>query len=156
MADTAVTLSSTRVAVLSEQEQANTGFSHKFQIPYTDLTSSTTGATDTVTVTLGALPAKWYIDKALVNITTAFTGITGATFTVGTTTSAAALVSSNSALTAGCIPMASTVPILTNATATATKNLTMVFTAAGTGGPAGLTAGQMDIYLNIKNTAKLP
>ncbi len=156
MADTAITISPTRVTPLSDQEQASTGYNSRFRVIWSDLTASTTGATDTVTLTLGATPAKWYIDKALVNITTAFAGITAITIIVGTTTSTAALISSTSILTVAALNMAVGVPILTNTTATATKNLTATFTAAGTGGPAGLTAGQLDIYLRMVDTTKLP
>jgi hypothetical protein len=157
MADTAITIPAARVSTISEQGQASFGFNYKATLKYTDLnTSTTSGATDTVTVTLGATPAKWYVSNALVNITTAFTGITGATINVGTTTSTVALIASTSVLTAAVLPMVSTVPILTNATATASKNLVAVFTAAGTGGPAGLTAGQLDIYLRILDSSAMP
>jgi len=155
MADTAVTIASNRVTPLSEQEQAATGYNCRFRVNVTDIDVGT-GATDTVTMTLGATPAKWYIDKAGVNITTAFAGITVMSIIVGTTTSTAALISSTSILTAAFLNMTVGTPILTNTTATAAKNLVATFTAAGTGGPAGLTAGQLDIYLNLVNTSLLP
>jgi hypothetical protein len=47
------------------------------------------------------------------------------------------------------------VPVLTNTTGTASVNLVAAFTV-GAGGPAALTAGQLDIYLNLVNTALLP
>ena len=155
MADTAFTISDDRVSPLSIQEQAATGFNAKFRIPYSDILYGT-GATDTVTVTLGATPAKWYIDKCGVNISTAFAGITVYAIIVGTTTSTAALISSTSLLTAAFLNQTVGTPILTNTTATATKNIVATFTAAGTGGPAGITAGQLDIYLCLTNTALLP
>jgi hypothetical protein len=141
MADTPLTISPLRVTPLSEQERAATGFSVKYKVLYSDIAYGT-GATDTVTLTLSATPTNWYIDKALVRIGTAFVGITVASIIVGTTTSTAALISSTS--------------ILTNTTATAAKNITATFTAAGTGGPAGLTAGELTIYLNVQNVAELP
>jgi hypothetical protein len=155
MADTAITIAASRVTPLSEQEQAATGYNARFRVSYLDILYGT-GATDTVTQTLGATPAKWYIDKAGVNITTAFAGITVMSIIVGTTTSTAALISSTSILTAAFLNMTVGTPILTNTTATATKNLVATFTAAGTGGPAGLTAGQLDIYLRLINTSLLP
>lgn len=155
MANTAITISPTRVTPLSEQEVAATGYNARFRVLSTDILYGT-GATDTVTVTLGATPAKWYIDKAGVNITTAFAGITAATIIVGTTSSTAALTSSTSILTAAFLNQAVGVPVLTNTTGTAAVNLVATFTAAGTGGPAALTAGQLDIYLNLTNTALLP
>ena len=155
MANTAITISPTRVTPLSEQEVAATGYNARFRVLSTDILYGT-GATDTVTMTLGATPAKWYIDKAGVNITTAFAGITVATIIVGTTSSTAALTSSTSILTAAFLNQAVGVPVLTNTTGTAAVNLVATFTAAGTGGPAALTAGQLDIYLNLTNTALLP
>lgn len=155
MADTAITISGSRVVPLSEQERAATGFNVRFRVLSTDIAYGT-GSSDTVTMTLGATPTSWLIDKAGVNITTAFAGITAATIIVGTTTSTAALISSTSILTAAFLNQVSTVPVLTNTTATAAKNLVATFTAAGTGGPAGLTAGQLDIYLRILDASQLP
>lgn len=156
MADTPLTISPTRVTPLSEQEAAQTGFNTKFTFVYSDMSSATSGATDTATFTLGATPASWYIDKCLMPITTAFTGITALTVTAGTTTSTAALISSTSVLTAATLNQAVGVPVLTNTTATAAKNLVVIFTAAGTGGLAGLTAGQLSLFVNLKNVALLP
>jgi hypothetical protein len=155
MANTAITISPTRVTPLSEQEVAATGYNARFRVLSTDILYGT-GATDTVTMTLGATPAKWYIDKAGVNISTAFAGITVASIIVGTTSSTAALTSSTSILTAAFLNQTVGTPILTNTTGTASVNLVATFTAAGTGGPAALTAGQLDIYLNLVNTALLP
>ena len=72
MADTAVTIARARTSQLSLQEQAR-GFSHKFTVKSSDVALGS-GSTDTVTVTLGALPAKYVMNNALVNITTAFAG----------------------------------------------------------------------------------
>ena len=155
MATTAITISPTRVTPLSEQEVAATGFNARFRVLSTDILYGT-GANDIVTMTLGATPAKWYIDKAGVNISTAFAGITVVSIIVGTTSSTAALTSSTSILTAAFLNQAVGVPVLTNTTGTAAVNLVATFTAAGTGGPAALTAGQLDIYLNLTNTALLP
>ena len=152
---TAVTISPTRVTPLSEQEVAATGYNARFRVLYSDL-GTASSASEVTTITLGATPAKWYIDKAGVNITTAFAGITAYTVIVGTTSSTAALTSSTSILTAAFLNQAVGVPVLTNTTATAAVNLVATFTAAGTGGPAARTAGQLDIYLNLTNPALLP
>ena len=154
MANTAITISPTRVTPLSEQEVAATGYNARFRVLSTDILYGT-GASDTVTMTLGATPAKWYIDKAGVNISTAFAGITVASIIVGTTSSTAALTSSTSILTAAFLNQTVGTPILTNTTGTASVNLVAAFTV-GVGGPAALTAGQLDIYLNLTNTALLP
>ncbi|WP_339940441.1 hypothetical protein, partial [Undibacterium luofuense] len=131
---------------LSLHEQAR-GFSHKFNIPYSAVAYGS-GSTDTVTVTLGALPANWVINNALVNVSTAFAGTTAFTVQVGTTTSSAAFVTATSVLSAGVIgsPLSAT---LTNATGTASANLVATFTNATGGSPSALTAGALDIYLNI-------
>ncbi len=156
MADTALTISPTRVTPLSEQEVAATGYNARFRVVSTDLVSTLTASGDTVTLTLGATPAKWYIDKSGVNITTAFAGVTAITLVVGTTSSTAALTSSTTLLTAAFLNQAVGVPVLTNATGTASRNLVATFTASGTGGPAAISAGQLDIYLHLVNTALLP
>ena len=80
MADTAVTIARARTSTLSLEEQAR-GFSNKFTVNYADIASGT-GSTDTVTMTLGALPAKWVVNNALVNIRTAFAGVTTQALTV--------------------------------------------------------------------------
>ena len=146
MADTAVTIARSKAYNLSLEEQAR-GFSHKFHVDYTDVALGS-GSTDTVTMTLGALPAKWTVDKARVIVTTAFAGTGGFAIIVGTTTSTNAFVTSTSVLTAATIGSPLT-NALTNATATATKNLVATFTNSTSGSPSALTAGALDIYLNI-------
>lgn len=150
MANYAVTLSSARKYVLTDMERAVSGFSHKFTIPYSDLTSAgATTATDTVTVTLGATPSLWAVDKAVVNIPTAYAGTTALTISVGSTSSTSAFVTAQSVLTAGALGMASGVPVLTNATATASVSLVATFTNATGGSISALSAGSLDIFLNI-------
>ena len=146
MADTAVTISRAKAYNLSLQEQTR-GYSHKFSVAYTDVNSGT-GSADTVTMTLGTLPSTWVVENALVNVSTAFAGTTAFTVQVGTTTTTNAFVTATSVLTAGVIgsPLAAT---LTNATGTASKNLVAIFTNATGGSPSALTAGALDIYLNI-------
>lgn len=157
MADFPITLSGNRKYPLTDIERGCAGVTIKYTIPYSDVAvTSATLTADTVTVTLGALPDKWLVDKALVNITTAFAGTTALTINVGTTTSTSAFVTAQSVLTAGVLNQASTVPILTNATATASKNLVAVFTNATGGSPSALTAGSLDVYLNVQNAALLP
>ena len=145
MADTAVTIARNRTSELSLQEQAR-GFSHKFTVKSSDVALGT-GSTDTVTVTLGTLPAKWAINNALVNIATAFAGTTAFTVVVGTTTTTNSFITSQSVMTAGVlagVPTTATVR-----TATAAANMVAVFTNATGGSPSALTAGELDIYLNI-------
>lgn len=145
MADTAVTIARARTSELSLQEQAR-GFSNKFTVKSSDIAYGT-GSTDTVTMTLGALPAKYVLNNALVNITTAFAGTTALTIQVGTTTTTNSLVTAQSVLTAGVLAGVPTTATIR--TATATANLVAVFTNATGGSPSALTAGELDIYLNI-------
>ena len=145
MADTAVTISRSRVSQLSLQEQAR-GFSHKFNVKSSDVALGT-GSTDTVTVTLGSLPSKYVVNNALVNITTAFAGTTAFSVKVGTTTTTDNMVTAQSVLTAGVLAGVPTTATIR--TATASANLVAIFTNATGGSPLALTAGELDIYRNI-------
>ena len=146
MADTAVTIARADTSQLSLQEQSR-GFSNKFHVDYPDVALGA-GASDTVTLTLGALPSNFVPNNALVNITTAFAGTTAFSVNVGTTSSTSALVTAQSVKTAGVLA-----GVLTNAAivkGTASVNLVATFTNSGGGGsPSALTAGALDIYLNI-------
>lgn len=153
MADTAVTIARSRVSPLSSEELA-LGYNTKFRVLYSDIAYGT-GSSDTVTMTLGSTPAKFLVDKALVNVKTAFAGTTALTIIVGTTTTTNAFVTSTSVLTAGCIGQASGVAVLTNATGTASKSLVATFTNATGGSPSALTAGELDILLKVVDTDRL-
>lgn len=154
MATYTYTLTSARKSVLTDVERAVTGFSHKFTIPFSDLTgTSATTATDVLTVTLGATPGFWAVDKALVNVTTAWAGTGGLALTVGTTGTTNAFVTSTSVLTIAVIPMAAALPILTSATATTSSTMVATLVNSVSGSIAAATAGQMDVFLNIINTA---
>lgn len=157
MADTAITIARARVSPLSLDELAGFGFNTKFNVLYSDILYGT-GSTDTVTMTLGATPAGWYVDKAQVNVKTAFAGTTALTLAVGTTTSTTAFISAQDVKAQGQLEMASTVPILTNATATTSLSLVATFTNATGGSPSELTAGELDIYLRLQPGAprKMP
>jgi hypothetical protein len=145
MADTAITITRANLSQLSLQEQAR-GFSNKFHVDYSTVALGS-GASDTVTLTLGALPSNFVMNNALVNITTAFAGTTAFSVNVGTTSSTSALVTAQSVKTAGVLA-----GVLTNAAivkGTASVNLVATFTNATGGSPSALTAGALDIYLNI-------
>lgn len=145
MADTAVTISRADTSQLSLQEQAR-GFSNKFHVDYSDVALGT-GSTDTVTLTLGALPSNFVLNNALVNVTTAFAGTTAFSVNVGTTSSTSALVTAQSVKTAGVLAGLPTTATLVKGTASV--NLVAIFTNATGGSPSALTAGALDIYLNI-------
>ena len=145
MANTAVTIARADTSQLSLQEQAR-GFSNKFHVDYSDVAFGSTDA-DTVTMTLGTLPSNFVLNNALVNITTAFAGTTAFSINVGTTSSTSALVTAQSVKTAGVLAGVPTTATLVKGTASV--NLVAIFTNATGGSPSALTAGALDIYLNI-------
>ena len=145
MANTAVTIARADTSQLSLQEQAR-GFSNKFHVDYSDVAFGSTDA-DTVTMTLGTLPSNFVLNNALVNITTAFAGTTAFSINVGTTSSTSALVTAQSVKTAGVLAGVPTTATLVKGTASV--SLVATFTNATGGSPSALTAGALDIYLNI-------
>ena len=148
MADFAKTLARAQISQLSLEEQAR-GFSHKFTINYSDCNSGTV-STDTDTVTLGVLPSLWVVNGAGANVTTAWTGSTGTyAMVVGTTTTTNAFIASTSVKTAGWLVGSVSPAALTNATATASKNIVAIFTDTVAGAATSNTAGVVDVYLNI-------
>lgn len=156
MADSAKTLSKTKVVPLLEQETARTGFTHKFVIDYTD-TNTGTGSTDTETVTLGTTPAKFVCTHALVRVATAFAGTTAMTISVGFGSNTSAAVAATSVLTAGIITVAGTgVATASTSTGTSAVAIKAVFTNATGGSPSALTAGQAVVYLRLLDVDKLP
>ena len=156
MADSAKTLSKTKVVPLLEQETSRTGFTHKFVIDYTD-TNTGTGSTDTETVTLGTTPAKFVCTHALVRVATAFAGTTAMTISVGFGSNTSAAVAATSVLTAGIIAVAGTgVATASTSTGTSAVAIKAVFTNATGGSPSALTAGQVVIYLRLLDVDKLP
>ena len=155
MSDTAITISSTRVSPLSDQERAAFGFTHKYSVLYSDIAYGSASA-DTVTLTLGATPAKFCADKAAINIGTAFAGTTALSIQVGTTSDTDNFITAQSVLTAAYLFSSkgpNTVETKAGSTATAAVNLVAVFTNATDGSPSALTAGALDIYLSVNSTA---
>ena len=155
MASYATTLTATYISPLNDVERIN-GFNTKFVIPYTFVAqASATTITDVVTVTLGSTPANWVVANARAVITTAFTTTGTGTLTVqvGTTTSIAAFITAQSTLTVATLNGASTIPVLTNCTATAAKSLVATFTNAAEGSPSDKTAGSITILLDMQNVA---
>lgn len=144
-----------RITPLSSEEQATTGCNARWRVLYTDVAYATATANDDVVVlTLANTPANWIVDKALVNVTTAFAGTTALTLAVGTTSATTAFVSAQSCIVKGPLEMASTLPILTNAQGTAALSLVATFTNSTGGSPSAITAGQADIFLNVVNLDK--
>ena len=154
MADYPVTLSDDRVSRLSNQEQTN-GFTHKFKIKYTDIPSTATGSTDTVTFALGATPTTYSVDKVKVVVRTAFVGTTALTAGVGTTSSVATGCAATSILAAGPFSGAAGDAPANKIEGSASIGLVSRFTNATGGAPASCTAGELDIYLGIRDLSLL-
>ena len=156
MADTAHTLSKTKVVPLLEQETSKTGFTHKFVIDYTDANTGT-GSTDTETVTLGTTPAKWLCTNAAVVIKTAFAGTTAFTISVGFGSNTTAELAATTTLTAGVLSAAgAVVSSAANSTGTSAVAIKAVFTNATGGSPSALSAGQAVVYLKLIDQDRLP
>jgi len=156
MATYTTTLPATYISPLTDVERIN-GWNKKFVIPYTYVAqASATTATDVVTVTLGNTPANWAVDRARAIVTTAFSGTTALTIQVGSTSSVAAFITAQSVLTVASLGMASTLPVLTNATATAAVSLVATFTNATGGSPSAVTAGSVTVLLDVADVANDP
>lgn len=148
MANTDVTIS--QVDILSLQEKA-AGFTHKWTIAYTDVDEGT-GAADTVTAALGNTPSNFIVAKVAANVTTAFAGTSGAfTMEVGTDGDPNNFIESTSVKSAGTIlAAAGAAPAtLAGSHAQAADALEVVFTNATSGSPSALTAGSVDIYMQL-------
>ena len=156
MADTAVTLSSTRFTPLTNPERHN-GFTHKWTIRYSDMAFGA-GSTDTVTVTLGSTPSKWICTQAVAVLRTVFAGTTGGlSIKVGATDDdfalAAVSVLSGSVLQPS--TGANTVAAPSGAFGASAQTLKAIFTNSTSGSPAGVTSGEIDIYLSLVDLTKL-
>lgn len=158
MASQTITINDDRISPLSNQEEAGTGFSHKFTVLYQDIAlAAANGTTDTVTVTIGSTPTRWFISRAMANVRTAFAGSGGLTLAVGTSANTGAAIAAASVLTAGVIGVAGFAPAnFAQSTATSAATLQLLFTNSVSGSPSALTAGAVDVYLNLQDTTQLP
>lgn len=148
MSDFPITIARNRVSPLSIQEMASSGFNTRFRVLYSDILYGT-GSTDTVSMSLGSTPVGYWVDHAQVSVSTAFAGTTALTLAVGTTSATTAFISAQDILVTGQLEQVSTLPILTNATATTSIGLQATFTNATGGSPSALSGGQLDIYLRL-------
>jgi hypothetical protein len=160
MADQAVTLSTAtsasngiKIERLSAETKRQTGFTHRFRIPFDVINTSTwTTQGDTVTVTLGSTPTKFIVDKAAVNISTAFATTGTLTIQVGTDGDPDNFVDAQDAKTAAVLIGATGAAPVTEAgtTGVASDVLVARFTTQGsTGAPADITAGVAEVLLGI-------
>jgi hypothetical protein len=166
MPDQAVTLSTAtsasngiRIDVLPAETTRQTGFTHRFRIPFDALNNAAwTTQGDTVTVTLGSTPTKFLVDKAAVNISTAFATTGTLTIQVGTDGDPDNFVDAQDAKTAAVLIGATGAAPVTEAgtVGVASDVLVARFTTQGsTGAPADITAGVAEVFLSVKDLGDL-
>jgi hypothetical protein len=164
MADQAVTLATASSASngilierLSAEQTRQTGFTHRWRVPFDTLNNAAwTGQGDTVTVTLGSTPTKWLVDKAAVDIKTAFATTGTLTIQVGTDGDPDNFIDAQDAKTAAVIlaDTSATVKTEVGSFGIASDVLTCTFTTQGsTGAPSNITAGVADILLAVRDLA---
>lgn len=167
MADQAVTLATAiassaaagSIEVLTAEQRAHTGFTHKFVIDFTAINNSSwTGQGDTVTVTLGSTPSHWIVDKVAALISTAFATTGTLTLQVGTDGDPDNFIDAQDAKTAAVILADTSATVKTEAGSFGTSSDVLVArftTQASTGAPADITAGVAEIFLAITDLTKL-
>lgn len=159
MADQTATIASEYVEVLPAETVRQTGFTHKFTIPYTEINTSTwTTDGDTVTLTLGSTPAKWLVDKVAVDIKTAF--VTDGTLTVqiGTDGDQDNFLDAQDAKTQALLLADTSATVKTEAGSFGIASDVLVArftTQAATGAPSDISAGEAIVYLAIRDFAGL-
>jgi hypothetical protein len=162
MADQAVTLATAtsaskgiKIEQLSAEQTRQTGFTHYFRVPFDILNNSSwTTQGDTVTVTLGSTPAKFLVDKALVNISTAFATTGTLTIQVGTDGDPDNFIDAQSAKTAAVLAGASgALPVTEAGTYDVASDVLVArfTTQSATGAPADITAGVAEIFLGVRD-----
>ena len=160
MADQSVTLATAtsasngvKIELLSAETTRQTGFTHRFRIPFDVINTSTwTTQGDTVTVTLGSTPTKFLVDKALVNISTAFATTGTLTIQVGTDGDPDNFIDAQDAKTAAVlIGSQGAEPVTEAGTVGVASDVRVArFTTQGaTGAPSDITAGVAEILLSV-------
>ena len=148
-----------RIDVLPAEVTRQTGFTHRYRIPFDILNDATwTTQGDTVTVTLGSTPTKFLVDKAAVNISTAFATTGTLTIQVGTDGDPDNFVDAQDAKTAAVLAGAAGAIPVTEAGSygIASDVLVARFTTQGaTGAPADITAGVAEVFLSVKDLGDL-
>jgi len=155
MADNAATLSNTYVSILSAQQRNATGFSHVIRIPYTEVYSATqTTQGDTKTLTIGTTPARYSIDRVLVDVATAYATTGTLTVSVGTSSNTALILAAASCKTAGALSADALNGAANKTVGTSAATLQVRFTTqASTGAISDITAGDLYVWLRIMDLA---
>jgi hypothetical protein len=155
MANYNVTMPRSQVSVLPLP--SNTlGFNRKFTVKFSDIkVAAATGATDTITVQLGDVPAPWLVAQAMGVVRTAFAGAGGLTVQVGTSGTANAFLAATSILTTGIKAnsggVGSVGTLASSHDYTTAGSFQLVFTNSVSGSPSALTAGEVDVYITVVN-----
>lgn len=164
MADQTTTLATassasngTKIEVLPAEIRAQTGFTHRFRVPF-DIVNTSTWTTqgDTVTVTLGSTPARYQVDRVAVSIPTAFATTGTLTLSVGTSSNTALLLAAASCKSDTWLTAAAGGVPANKCEGTSAATLQCRFTSqAATGAPSDITAGVADIFLRLIDCADL-
>ena len=159
MPDQTLTLLPSFVETLPAETVRQTGFTHKWTIPHTQINNPTwTADGDTVTVTLGVTPGKHLVSKAAALVTTAFVTDGTLSLQVGTSTDPDNFIDAQSCKTAGpLIGAAGGVPV-TEAVSFGNTAQTLVArftTQASTGAPSDISAGEVVIFLALTDLGSL-
>ena len=157
MPDLPVTLSSEFVEVLPAETTRQTGFTHRFFIPHTQINNPAwTTDGDTVTVTLGSTPAKFLVDKVMVDIKTAFVTDGTLSIQVGTDGDPDNFLDAQSAKTRALLAAGVSGTIVTEAGSFGIASDVLVArftTQAATGAPADISAGEAVVWLAVRDLA---
>lgn len=157
MADQTLTLDSSLVENLPAETVRQTGFTHKFTIPFTKINNSAwTTDGDTVTVTLGSTPAKWLVDKVAVDVKTAFVTDGTLTIEVGTDGDQDNFLDAQSAKTKALLLADTSATVKTEAGSFGIASDVLVArftTQTSTGAPSDISAGELVVLLGIRDMA---
>lgn len=157
--DVAASALTTKGAKLPLETQAATGFTHRFVIEAADINNASwTTDGDTVTVALGATPGQFIATRAMNHVTTAFATDGTLTMTTGIDGDTDAFTTSKSVKSAGILQNGVGAPVgtVTGTAAVASDEMVAVFaTQGGSGAPADITAGRVEIYVTLIDLAEL-
>jgi len=158
MADQTATLAAT-LTPLSLEEQAATGFNLKAVVDFTDVNNADwTTDGDTVSVALGDTPTRFLIDKVAIDVTTAFATDGTLLAELGTDGDPNNFITSVSVTTAGLKLAAAGGAPATLVGSHGTSSDVLQFrlnTQSSTGAASDITAGALEILLNVIDLAAL-
>lgn len=139
------------------------GWTHKAVIDFEDVNGTNAGGTwttdgDTVTITIGSTGTDFVVAKAAANVATAFATDGTLTYAFGTDGDPDNFLTATDALTAAPeIAAIGGAPVtLAGSFAAAADNIVVQFaTQAATGAPADITAGRLEVFLELYSLNEL-